>query len=234
MSSAIEPSRQVAPLGHLPLLMALVEDCARQSLYTGWQPPRRSTLDPKPIRGQQCAEAPLGCRRSDPVAAWQCSRQSRALAGGLTAEPSWLPSAACAAAAHSNTVRRPSGVVVPRMSGCPLCLGRRVRVLRQRPRVQRPPVQCLTSGTVQRPRVRCPRGWCPMSGVQCPVSVSGVRCPVRASGVRVRCPVRASGIRVHFGRTGELVERLGAAGSHTSRDRLRRVTYLTRGSLSLD
>jgi hypothetical protein len=234
MSSAIEPSRQVAPLGHLPLLMALVEDCARQSLYTGWQPPRRSTLDPKPIRGQQCAEAPLGCRRSDPVAAWQCSRQSRALAGGLTAEPSWLPSAACAAAAHSNTVRRPSGVVVPRMSGCPPCLGRRVRVLRQRPRVQRPPVQCLTSGTVQRPRVRCPRGWCPMSGVQCPVSVSGVRCPVRASGVRVRCPVRASGIRVHFGRTGELVERLGAAGSHTSRDRLRRVTYLTRGSLSLD
>jgi hypothetical protein len=197
MSSAIEPSRQVAPLGHLPLLMALVEDCARQSLYTGWQPPRRSTLDPKPIRGQQCAEAPLGCRRSDPVAAWQCSRQSRALAGGLTAEPSWLPSAACAAAAHSNTVRRPSGVVVPRMSGCPLCLGRRVRVLRQRPRVQRPPVQCLTSGTVQRPRVRCPRGWCPMSGVQCPVSVSGVRCerPVSVSGVRCERPASVSGVR---------------------------------------
>jgi hypothetical protein len=79
---------------------------------------------------------------------------------------------------------------------------------------------------------------CPVPGVRvrCPVRASGVRvrCPVRASGIRVRCPVRASGIRVHFGRTGELVERLGAAGSHTSRDRLRRVTYLTRGSLSLD
>ena len=44
----------------------------------------------------------------------------------------------------------------------------------------------------------------------------GIRCP------RVRCPVRASGIHVYFVRTGEFVERLGAAGSHTSRDRLGR------------
>jgi hypothetical protein len=48
--------------------------------------------------------------------------------------------------------------------------------------------------------------------------VSGVRCPV--SG----CPVRASGIRVHVVRTGELVECLGTVGSHTSRDKLGRVT----------
>jgi hypothetical protein len=57
------------------------------------------------------------------------------------------------------------------------------------------------------------------SGVQCPVSVSvsvsvsGVRCPVRASGIR------ASHVHGHVVRTGEFVERIGAAGSHMSRDR---------------
>jgi hypothetical protein len=60
-------------------------------------------------------------------------------------------------------------------------------------------------------------GWC---GVRCPVS--SAQCPV--SGVRCPCPLV---------RTGEFVER-GCGGSHTSRDRPGRVTYLTRGSLSQD
>jgi hypothetical protein len=81
----------------------------------------------------------------------------------------------------------------------PPCLGRPVRVSVSvhmssvRPSSDRRPVG-----------IRCPR----------------VRCPV--SGVGVRCPVRASGIHVYFVRTGEFVERLGAAASHTSRDRLGR------------
>jgi hypothetical protein len=92
----------------------------------------------------------------------------------------------------------------------------------------------------------CPRppsaSACPASA--CPASarpVSDVRCPVpgvRASGVSecpvsgVRCPVSGSG--VYFVRTGELVERVDAADSQTSRDRPGRGTYLTRGSLSPD
>ena len=125
------------------------------------------------------AERPSSCL-------W-CSRQSRALAGGLTAEPSWLPSAACAA--HSNTLWRPSGVVLSRMSGRPPCLGRPVRVFRQRRPVQRPPVQRLASGAC--PASACPglRVRCRASGVRCPVSmsvsVSGVQCPVSTSGVRL-------------------------------------------------
>jgi hypothetical protein len=74
----------------------------------------------------------------------------------------------------------------------------------------------------ERPAVQCPAsGTCPVSGVR---YMSSVRAPgVRASDiqcrVRIQCPVRASGIRVHFVRTGEFVERLGAAGSHPPRDR---------------
>jgi hypothetical protein len=124
---------------------------------------------PEIVRGQQCAEAPLSRQRSDPAAAWRCSPQSRALAGGLTAEPSWLPSAA--RAAHSNTVRRPSGVVVP---GCPDATvpWSPCRVLRQRPRVRRPPVQYPVRVSVR------PSG----------VRASGVRCPGAVSGVSVRHP----------------------------------------------
>jgi hypothetical protein len=133
---------------------------------------RRRSLYARPeiIRGQQCAEAPLDRRRSDPAAAWQYSRQSRA-GRYLTVEPSWLPSAACVA--HSNTGHRPSGVVVQDIwmptvpwSPCP------------RPHVQRPPVQCPASGT------------CPASArLVSARPVSSARCP---------CPVRASGIRVHL------------------------------------
>jgi hypothetical protein len=128
--------------------------------------------------------------------------------------------AACAAAAHSNTVRRPSGVVVLRMSGCPPYLGRPVRSP-ERPHVQRPPVQCPASD------VQCPvpGDRCPMSDVQCPVSdvrcpMSDVQCPVPDA----RCPVRASGIRVHFVRTVELVDRLVRQAATRLRNRLGRVT----------
>jgi hypothetical protein len=164
------PTRRSAQPGSL---------CPHRGGGTGFPAPRRSAIR-------------LTCRSrrgSDPAAVGQCNRQSRALAGGLTAEPSWVPSAACAA--HSNTVRRPSGVVGPRTSGCPPCLGRPAPVLGQHPRVQ-----------------------CPASGV----CASGVR----ASSVR--CPLRASGIRVHVVRTSEFVERVDAAGSHTSQDRPGRVT----------
>jgi hypothetical protein len=107
------------------------------------------------------------------------------------AEPSWLPSAA--RAAHSNTLWRPSGVVLPRMSGRPPCLGRPVRVFRQRRPVQRPPVQRLASGAC--PASACPvsRVRCRASGVRCPVSVSSVQCPV--SRVDVGCPVSDASVR---------------------------------------
>jgi hypothetical protein len=71
-------------------------------------------------------------------------------------------------AAHSNTVRHPSGVVVPKASGHPPCRGHPVRVLVSvgvssvhPSRVRRPvPVQRPPSG----PPVRCP-----VSGVRRPV-----------------------------------------------------------------
>ena len=48
--------------------------------------------------------------------------------------------------------------------------------------------------------------------------MSTIRCPL--SGVDVRCPgvgVRAFRVRVRGVCTGDLVERVGAAGSHTAR-----------------
>jgi hypothetical protein len=119
------------------------------------------------------AERPSSCP--------QCSRQSRALAGGLTAEPSWLPNAA--GAAHHNTVWRTSSVVLPRMSiarwsPCP------------RPPSTRPPSGACPASTCPGPRVRCP-----MPGVRCPVS--SARCPVPVSTSGVRCPVqRPASVRV--------------------------------------
>ena len=87
-----------------------------------------------------------------------------------TAEPSWLPSAG--RAAHSNTVRRRSGRRGARMSGYHRALvtlsssSVSVRVSSVRPPSVRPPL------CVQRSPVRCPRVWCPMSGVQCRVSIA--------------------------------------------------------------
>jgi hypothetical protein len=140
----------------------------------------------------------------------------RALAGGLTAERH-----GCRVPRVPPTATR---FGVPAASWCqdvryPLCLARPVRVIRQRPCVQRPPGR--------RPAcVRCPHVWCPMPGVRVrgpELSVrhrmSGVRCPVPASGIRA-CRVRVCSIR-----TGKFVEREGAAGSHTPRDRPgRRIT----------
>jgi hypothetical protein len=141
------------------------------SPYTGWRPPCRSTLDPQSFRGEQCAEARLGRRRSDPAVACRCSRQFRA-GRWPHCRASWFPSAA--RAASSNTLRRPSGVVVPgcRMptmpcSPCP------------RPRVQRPASRgCSASACpvsarlVSDARCRCPgsRALCPTSDVRCPAS----------------------------------------------------------------
>jgi hypothetical protein len=177
----------------------------------------RRSLYARPVfvRGEQCAEAPLGRGRRDPAAAWQYSRQSRA-GGYLTVEPSWLPSAACAA--HSNTGRRPSGVVVPGYPDADRAL------------------VALSAST-------CPASARPVSGVRylssvrasgtCPASAPGVRASDIQCRVRVQCPVRASGIRVHFVRTGEFVERLVRQAA-TRLETGRPGNYLTRGSLSPD
>jgi hypothetical protein len=119
---------------------------------------------------------------------------------------------------HSNTVRRPSGVVVP---GYPdahrglVALSASfvsVRVASVRPSGVRRPVR------VQRPRVRCPLVRCPVPGARCPVP--GVRCPVRASGIRASasvstlfapvspwCVDAAAAIRLGTGRIGNLLTR---------------------------
>jgi hypothetical protein len=146
------------------------------------------------FRGQQCAEAPLGRRRRDPAAAWQYSRQSRA-GRYLTVEPSWLPSAACAA--HSNTGRRPT---VP-WSPCP-----------------RPHVQSVRPSSVRRPaRVQCPAsGTCPASArlvsarpISSAVSASSVQCERPASVSTLSAPVsswsawvRQAATRLETGRPG--------------------------------
>jgi hypothetical protein len=148
------------------------------------------TLDPEPLalrstrnrRRTAMRRAPLGRRRRDPAAAWQYSRQSRA-GRYLTVEPSWLPSAACAA--HSNTGRRPSGVVVPvnpdahralvalSASTCPAS-ARPVAGVRHVSSGRRPVhVQC--------PRARCPRARCPRVRYPVPVSAS-------SASVRHPCP----------------------------------------------
>jgi hypothetical protein len=99
---------------------------------------------------------------------------------------------------------------------CPLCLARPVSVLRQCPRVQRPPVQRPASGA-------CPASACPVSARLCPIPrcpcpVSRARVRRRVSGVRCERPAsRACRACVRPIRTGDVVEREGAAGSHASR-----------------
>jgi hypothetical protein len=109
---------------------------------------------------------------------------------------------------HSNTGHRPSGVVVPGYLDAHRAL------------------VALSAST-------CPASARPVSGVRYVSSVrtlgdraSGVQCPVSVSSASVRhpCPLV---------RTGEFVERLGAAGSHTFRDRPVG-NYLIRGTLSTD
>jgi hypothetical protein len=174
---------------------------------------RRALRSTRIIRGEQCAEAPLGCRRSDPAAGFRCSRQPRALQvvslpSRQVAERTRVPPTAIRfgvpAASWCQDVR------------CPLCLARPVRVLRQRPRVQRPPVQRPASGA-------CPASACPVSARLCPIPrcpcpVSRARVRRRVSGVRCERPAsRACRACVRPIRTCDFVEREGAAGSHASR-----------------
>jgi hypothetical protein len=111
--------------------------------------------------------------------------------------------AACAA--HSNTVRYPSGVVgaqgvrtptVP-WSPCPRPASASACPASTRP-ASTPSGACPASTRPVRP-----------SGVQC--LVSDVRCPLHASGIGASC------VRVHAVHAGELVERVGAADSSTDR-----------------
>jgi hypothetical protein len=141
-------------------------------------------------------------RRSDGTVAWCWVAVSRA-GGGLTAEPSWLPSAACAAC-HRNAVRRPAGrrLVVGLDVGVP----------------------AVAWSPCPHPRSASTR---PVSGVHaCDVRASGVRCPgvsgvgVRVSivrGVQRRCPRVPRAVRVRCVRIGDLVEHVGASDSHTAR-----------------
>jgi hypothetical protein len=113
-----------------------------------------------------------------------CSRQSRALAGDLRRAPSCLPSAA--SAAHSNTARRPSGVVVP---GCPDAHLALVALPTSSsasacPASARPASACPASA---RPASACPASARPASGVR----ASGVQSPVSAVG----CPVSGASVR---------------------------------------
>jgi hypothetical protein len=139
------------------------------------------------VRGQQCAEAPLtagGATEQLPGGV----AVSRA-GGGLTAEPSWLPSAA-GAASHRNTVRRPAGrrlVMVAQMSGCRSWLG--VALSASSVSVHASGVRCplVRCPLVRCPLVRCLLVRCPMSG--CPLSgVSGVGVRVPRPRPRPLCP----------------------------------------------
>jgi hypothetical protein len=122
---------------------------------------------------------------------------------------SWLPSAACAA--HSNAVRRPSDVVVPRCpmptvpcSPCPRHLSASVCPASTRPASGVCPV---SAGRVSNARVQSPVSdiGCPVSGVQCqrPVSVriasvSALSAPVSSWNARVR----PAATRLGTGRVG--------------------------------
>ena len=77
---------------------------------------------------------------------------------------------------HGSLSQRRRGA---QASGRPPCRGHPVRVLRQRRRVRRPPVQCRCAAPVQRPPSGPPR---PVSSVRCPMS--GVRC-MRPASVRL-------------------------------------------------
>ena len=130
---------------------------------------RRRSLYPRPaiVRGEQCAEAPLGAGGATTEELLGSARGSLGLGGGLMPSLHGLPSAA--GAVHRNTVGRPSAVTRLVSLGGPDAGGAVV--------------------TLSRPR--------PASSVQCPVRASSVhvtdvRCPVRASAVRAfprpRCP----------------------------------------------
>jgi hypothetical protein len=153
------------------------------------------------VRGQQCAEAPLtagGATEQLPGGV----AVSRA-GGGLTAEPSWLPSAA-GAASHRNTVRRPAGrrlVMVAQMSGCRSWLG----VALSASSVSVHASRCPVSARAVSARAVSARA---MSARPVPnVRVSIVR------GVRRRCPRSAS---PSASVVSARVPSWSASGSHTA------------------
>jgi hypothetical protein len=144
-------------------------------------------------------------RRSDGTVAWWWVAVSRA-GGGLTAEPSWLRSAACAAPTGTRFgVQQAVGSSWrPR---CPDACRGLVALSASSVSVHASGVRCPVSARAMSAR--------PVSNVpRCPASVSG--CPlsgVSSVGVRAfRVPVRVRCVR-----TGDLVERVGASGSHTAR-----------------
>jgi hypothetical protein len=134
------------------------------------------------------------------------TEQAPGSAVGSLARAGTSPSPSADGADHRSTVRRPNGQPGSRdrpgsLSGMPFVS--RSPCPRTRS-LHASGVQCPVSGvTVQCPRMRCPRVGCPMSGcveVRCPASVSA------RSASASRCV-----------RTGELVELVGAAGSHMVR-----------------
>ena len=163
---------------------------------------RSSYARPVIVRGEQCAEAPLGRRRSDPAAAWQCSRQSHALA--VASDPS---------------LHGPRALQAP-STGIQLSVDRRPSARSLGVMAQDGPDAGHAVVTLSRPR--------PAFGVQCSVRASSVDtclsappvCPVSGAGVRAsRCPT--SGVRcpvsVSAGADrGEVVERGGGAGGRTA------------------
>ena len=99
----------------------------------------------------------------------------------------------------------------------PPCRGHPVRVLRQRRRVQRPPVQCRCPVPVQRPPSGPPRpvssAWCPTSGVRC-MRPASVRL-VSVSTLSAPAGWRSAWVR----RTATRIGQVGSAWSHRVRDR---------------
>jgi hypothetical protein len=158
---------------------------------------RRRSLYARPeiVRGEQCAEAPLG--------RWQSDRAGPGSAVG---------SLALAGTSSSPSRRRCRAQQVPstgprfgvqRAVGWSWWSGMSVRCLPCRGR----PVRVL--GRVHASGVRCP-GERPVSAHV----MSTIRCPLY--GVDVRCPgvgVRAFRVRVRGVCTGDFVERVGAAAA---------------------
>ena len=177
----------------------------------------RRSLYARPVivRGQQCAEAPLGHRRRDPAAVavqpavsrWQVPHRRAVMVAERRV---------CRPQQHGSPSQRCRSTTI---SGCPPCLGRPVRVH----------MSSVRPSSVRRPaRVHCPAsGTCPASArlvsarprssavsafsVQCerPASVSTLSAPVSSWSAWVR----QAATRPETGRPGN---------------------YLTRGSLSPD
>ena len=153
----------------------------KRTRHNGCQSPSRATLDPKFVRGEQCAEAPLGRWRSD-RAACLVVRLAVSRAGRSPHRRAVMVAERRMRCPHRNTARRPAGHRLVVGPSCPDACRALVTCPRPRSASTCPVsgVRCPVSGvSVQCPRVRCPRVRCPMSG--CPASVSAR--PASASAV---------------------------------------------------